>query len=108
MGTPAMAEAAEQIRKRVGGRSARVHDSVLKSVFELLAESGVENLSIAEVAARAGVHETSIYRRWPSHDLLILDACRHFMEDAIPIPNTGSLKGDLIAIQRDAREMLRS
>jgi AcrR family transcriptional regulator len=103
-----MAEAAGQVRKRVGGRSARVHDAVLKSVFELLAEGGVENLSIAEVAARAGVHETSIYRRWPSHDLLILDACRHVMEDAIPIPNTGSLKGDLIALQRDAREMLGS
>jgi AcrR family transcriptional regulator len=101
-------ELVQQRARRVGGRSARVHDSVLKSVFELLAERGVENLSIAEVAARAGVHESSIYRRWPSHDLLILDACRHFMEDAIPIPNTGSLKGDLIALQRDAREMLRS
>jgi AcrR family transcriptional regulator len=103
-----MTQAAQRRARRVGGRSARVHDSVLKSVFELLGERGVEHLSIAEVAARAGVHETSIYRRWPSRDLLILDACRHFMEDAIPVPNTGSLKRDLIAIQRDAREMLRS
>jgi len=103
-----MAKAAGEIRRRVGGRSARVHDSVLKSVFELIAEAGIENFSVAGVAARAGVHETSIYRRWPSRDELILAACRHFMEDAVPVPDTGALRSDLIALMRHARAMLTS
>jgi AcrR family transcriptional regulator len=103
-----MAKAAREIRKRQGGRSARVHDSVLKSVFELIAEGGIENFSVTAVAARAGVHETSIYRRWPSHDVLINEACRRHMEDALPIPDTGSLRSDLIAFQRQARDMLAS
>jgi AcrR family transcriptional regulator len=103
-----MAKTKREIRKRVGGRSARVRDSVLKAVFELIAEQGAENFGVAEVAARADVHETSIYRRWPSRDLLINDACRHHMEDALPIPDTGSLRSDLIAFQRHVHDMLAS
>jgi AcrR family transcriptional regulator len=97
-----------EIKRRVGGRSARVHDSVLKSVFELLGEKGPSDLSIAEVAARAGVHETSIYRRWPSRETLILDACRHFIDDVMPVPDTGALRTDLVAFQRSAKSMLGS
>jgi AcrR family transcriptional regulator len=103
-----MAKAAREISRRVGGRSARVQGAVLRSVFELIAEGGIENFSVAEVASRAGVHETSIYRRWPARDLLIDDACRHYAQGAIPIPDTGSLRGDLIALMRDARDMLTS
>ena len=103
-----MVKKAREIKKRVGGRSARVHDAVLKSVFELLREKGPSELSIAEVAERAGVHETSIYRRWPSRHELILDAARHFVGDALPIPDTGALRSDLVAFQRSAKAMLAS
>jgi AcrR family transcriptional regulator len=103
-----MAKAARKIRRRVGGRSARVQASVLKSALDLLGEKGVGDFSIADVAERAGVHETSIYRRWPTHAALILDACRDFTEEVLPIPDTGSLRGDLIALQTSAKKMLTS
>src|SRR5690242_3299218 len=103
-----MVKKTREIRRRVGGRSARVHAAVLKSVFEVLREKGPSDLSIADVAERAGVHETSIYRRWPSRHALILDACRHFIDDALPIPDTGALRSDLIAFQRSAKAMLGS
>jgi AcrR family transcriptional regulator len=103
-----MAKAARQIRKRVGGRSARVHASVLKSTFDLLGEKGAADFSIADVAERAGVHETSIYRRWPTRAALILDACQDFTDEAIPIPDTGALRSDLIALHSAARKMLTS
>jgi AcrR family transcriptional regulator len=103
-----MTKKVREIRRRVGGRSARVHESVLKSVFELLREKGPAELTIAEVAARAGVHETSIYRRWVSRHALVLDATRHFIDDALPIPDTGALRSDLIAFQRSAKAMLGS
>ena len=103
-----MAKAKREIRRRVGGRSARVQDSVLNAVFELMREKGPSDLSIADVAERAGVHETSIYRRWASRHGLVLDACRHFIDDALPIPDTGTLRSDLIAFQRSAKAMLGS
>jgi AcrR family transcriptional regulator len=103
-----MVKKKREIKRRVGGRSARVQESVLKSVFDVLREKGPSELSIAEVAARAGVHETSIYRRWPSRHELILDAARHFVGDALPIPDTGALRSDLAAFQRSAKAMLGS
>lgn len=99
-------KAADRTRKRPGGRSARVRDAVLKAAFEVLTEIGVENLTIAEVAARAKVHETSIYRRWGSRRSLILDASLRATEGAIPVPDTGSLRSDLVALIGRAAKML--
>ena len=84
--------------KRRGGRSARVHEAVLTATLQLLAEKGLANFSINAVSARANVHETSIYRRWGTPQSLVLEACLHFVENAIPIPDSGSLRSDLIAI----------
>jgi AcrR family transcriptional regulator len=60
-------------------------------------EKGVDTFTIAEVAANAGVHETSIYRRWGTKHALIRDACLHYADVAVPLPDTGSLRSDLIA-----------
>jgi len=103
-----MAEAVHQKRRRLGGRSARVHDAVLKAAFELLIREGREHFTITEVAARAGVHETSIYRRWGTPNSLLVDSCLRYFEDAIPIPDTGALRSDLIALGESGARMLRS
>jgi AcrR family transcriptional regulator len=42
-----------------------------------------------------------VYRRWPTKAELVLDATRVFSEREIPIPDTGSLSGDLQALARD-------
>src|SRR5215469_16172485 len=85
-------------RSRPGGRSARVRASVLQSAFDLVVRKGVEGLSIAEVAAQSGVHATSIYRRWGTKDALVRDACLHQADVALPIPDTGALRSDLVAL----------
>ena len=97
-----MAEAKKQRRTRPGGRSARVHDAVLKSAFDVLIEKGRQNFTVTEVAARAGVHETSIYRRWGTPNALIVDAHLRYFADAIPLPDTGTLRGDLVAFAKSA------
>ena len=91
-------KSAAKSRRRPGGRSARVRDSVLRSAFRLLVEKGIDALTIAEVAVRAGVHETSIYRRWGTKQALARDACLHYAESALAIPDTGSLRSDLVAL----------
>ena len=64
---------------------------------ELLAERGLAAMSIEEVAARAGVGKTTIYRRWPSKGLLALDAFVASFREQQPLPDTGTLRGDLLA-----------
>jgi len=84
--------------KRLGGRSARVRSSVLQSAFHVLMKKGIDAFTITEVAARARVHETSIYRRWGTKHALARDACVHHAEVALAIPDTGSLRSDLVAL----------
>lgn len=89
-----MSEAA--VRRRTGGRSARVREAVLKATLHTVAEHGADALSISEIARRAAVHETSIYRRWPTREHLLLDALLDYSEAKLPIPNTGTLRNDLV------------
>ena len=65
--------------------------------MELLAERGLAAMSIEEVAARAGVGKTTIYRRWPSKGLLALDAFVASFREEQPLPDTGTLRGDLLS-----------
>src|SRR5882672_6890138 len=55
-------------------RSAEADRAILSGTLELLAERGLDAMSIEEVATRAGVGKTTIYRRWTSKGLLALDA----------------------------------
>ena len=83
-------------RRRTGGRSARVREAVLKATLHAVAEHGADAVSISELARRADVHETSIYRRWPTKEHLVLDALLDYSEAKLPIPDTGTLRDDLI------------
>jgi len=82
----------------LGGRSARVRASVLDATAQLMMERGLRDVSVSEIAERAGVNETSIYRRWGSKENLGLEVALDRARLAIPIPDTGSLRGDLIAL----------
>jgi AcrR family transcriptional regulator len=89
-----------EVRRRTGGRSARVRDAVLRAALEALAESGPTGVTFSEIARRAGVHATSIQRRWGTCEGVILDALLTYSQEKLPIPDTGSLRGDLLAFGR--------
>lgn len=67
------------------------------AVHELL-NVGFDGLTIAHVADRAGVHVTSIYRRWKTKEQLVTDALIDHLDPSLPDPDTGTLRGDLIAM----------
>ncbi len=93
----------EQVRvgeQRPGGRAARVRSDVLQAAAELLTDVGYDQLSVEDVATRAGVHKTTVYRRWPTKSALIADAVSLSSEEAVPIPDTGALASDLRAFAR--------
>jgi AcrR family transcriptional regulator len=85
---------------RPGGRTARVRESVLRAAGDLLSEHGFARLDPAEVAARAGVGKTTVYRRWRTPAGLVADLLTEMAETSLPRSDTGSLRGDLLANAR--------
>ncbi len=78
-------------------RSQEADRAILTAAVDLLAERGLAAMSIEEVAARAGVGKTTIYRRWPSKGLLALDAFVNSFREEQAQPDTGTLRGDMLA-----------
>ncbi|MGW5365268.1 TetR/AcrR family transcriptional regulator [Actinopolymorpha pittospori] len=84
-----------QRARRPGGRSARVGAEVHQAVTDLISERGYGNFTVGEVAARAGVADSSIYRRWGNLEALLADVALTRLNAQSPMPDTGSLAGDL-------------
>jgi AcrR family transcriptional regulator len=80
-------------------RDPRVHEAILRATAELLGEGGYAKLTIDGVAQRAAVTRQSIYRRWPAKLELVAELLREVSESA-PLPDTGSLRGDLLELYR--------
>jgi AcrR family transcriptional regulator len=87
-------------RRRPGGRAAEVVTAVHAATVELLKEQGYERMEIPTIAERAAVNKTSIYRRWPSKAELVMDVALARMRSEVPLPDTGTLHGDLTALLR--------
>jgi AcrR family transcriptional regulator len=92
MVTPAAAHA-----RRPGGRSARVRDAVYAAVGQLVGEGQRDTMTIPQVAERAGVNPTSVYRRWGSIEVLLEEVAVAALTRDEPLPDTGTIAGDLRA-----------
>jgi AcrR family transcriptional regulator len=98
----------EESRSRPGGRSARVRADVLAATLDTLTVVGYASLRLEDVATRAGVHKTTVYRHWPTKAELVTDALLDRSQQRIPVPDTGTLAGDLTALGRSIVGNLRS
>jgi len=92
--------------ERPGGRTARTRSVVHDAVRELLSQPDAE-LSIPAVAARSGVHATTIYRRWHTVESLVLDVAIEDVTLQSPIPVTGDLEQDLTMYVRQLLAAIR-
>jgi AcrR family transcriptional regulator len=80
-------------------RSEIARKAILRAASELLLERGLNSVSMDAVAERAGTGKATIYRWWPSKELLALDALFSEWESAQPATrDTGALSGDLLAL----------
>src|ERR1700694_1018579 len=75
-------------------RSAEADQAITASTLALLEEEGFAGLTMAGVAARAGVSTATLYRRWPSKLDLVVGVVTAWADDA-PAIDTGTLAGDL-------------
>jgi len=96
MNDPTISEPAPRGRPR----SERSHRAILESANEILEERGFVDLTMDEVAQRAGVSKATIYRWWPTKGTLVFEAFSATFLARQPTPNTGSLRGDLLAALR--------
>ncbi len=80
-------------------------DAILGAAWDTLVEVGYAAFTIDAVAERAQTSRPVLYRRWQTREDLALAAVRHFVtRDVRPVPDTGTLRGDLIAVLLDANE----
>ncbi|WP_422770270.1 TetR/AcrR family transcriptional regulator [Plantactinospora sp. WMMC1484] len=81
--------------------------AIRQAVLQELAAVGYGRLSIEAVARRAGVGKTAIYRRWNSKLELVLEIVTRIAGQSLPLPDTGSLTGDLDVLLRIVARALR-
>jgi AcrR family transcriptional regulator len=83
---------------RATRRAPERRTAVCDSVFALLAEVGYDRMTMDAVAARAHVSKATIYRTWPDKPDLVAEALAYHFQDTPELPDTGSLRGDLLAL----------
>jgi AcrR family transcriptional regulator len=100
-----MTDLAAPERGRAGRPRSEACDLAIESaVLDLLVEEGFPGVTMEGVAARAGVGKATVYRRWSSKDQLVVDAVARRCGEHVVSPDTGCLRGDVVAI---GRAMLR-
>jgi AcrR family transcriptional regulator len=101
--------AAENRRVPAGAAVLRgdITEAIQAAVVEELAVVGYGRLSIEGVARRAGVAKTAVYRRWPSKLEMVLEVISGVAEQKVPLPDTGSLQGDLWILLQILAKALR-
>lgn len=91
------------VRRRRRGQE--LENALLDAAWEELSERGYEAFTIDAVATRAGTSRPVLYRRWPSKQELVRAAIGHgFDRDRPKVPDTGSLRGDVIALMRQSNK----
>lgn len=96
-----------EVRRRPGGRSAEVTAKVRAATLALLEEVGYEQLQLTDVAARAGVNKTTVYRRWPAKPQLVADLLGDLADERVPTPDTGALTTDLLRMLEQVVSLLQ-
>lgn len=82
-------------------REERADRAILAAALRLIADQGVRDLRMDDVAERAGVGKATIYRRYRSKDELVTAAVAALVSE-ITVPDTGSTRDDLLALLRSA------
>jgi AcrR family transcriptional regulator len=81
-------------------RSEKARRAILQAAADLLLDDGMARVSMDAVAERAGVSKATIYRWWPSKERLALEALLDWATAVSPPRDTGTLRGDLVALVR--------
>ncbi|MFG1612577.1 TetR/AcrR family transcriptional regulator [Nonomuraea wenchangensis] len=93
-------------RKLPRRRGEALNAAIYRATLDELAESGYAGLTMERVAERAKASKASLYRRWPSRLELVAEAVRTVLPTPESVPDTGELRGDLVAMLGQAARAL--
>ena len=86
-------------------RGAELERALLEAAWAELTDKGYAKFTMDAVAVRAGTSRPVLYRRWPDRHALLRDTLGHLgRRDAVVAPDTGSLRGDMLALMRTAND----
>lgn len=105
---PGRIDATNEQRPRGRPRDPMLDGQILDAARTVLLEQGIRAFTLLEVARRAGVPKTTVYRRWPSRKDMLTAALAHVVNQDGQPPDTGTLRGDLIAAVKIQIEMIDS
>lgn len=87
-------------------RSTRSDRAILDAAHGLLDEGSLATLTMEQVAARAGVAKTTLYRRWRSKETLALAVLGEMAREQVPVPDLGDTRRELVHAVRDTAETM--
>lgn len=87
-------------------RGAELERALLMAATAELAEHGYESFTMDRVAARASTNKNALYRRWPSRTALAVAAYRELVGRPQDPPDTGELRGDVLALLRGVADRI--
>ncbi|MFT4200200.1 TetR/AcrR family transcriptional regulator [Gordonia sp. (in: high G+C Gram-positive bacteria)] len=90
---------------RTRRRGDELENALLDAAWDELEERGVAAFTFDAVAKRARTSRPVLYRRWPTREDLIIAAIRHYSDQRpVEVPDTGSLRGDLLELLHQLAE----
>lgn len=95
-------------RKRGRPRDPSADSRIMEAAAGLILTNGFENMTVDEVAARAGVGKATVYRRWARKEDLAVAAIGQLYSAEMPNYDTGSIRGDLRAMIGSALAFVNS
>ena len=101
---PAQPAEAGPPRRKGRPRDSSADDRILAAAAELILTRGFDNMTVDEVAAKARAGKATVYRRWAGKEDLAFAALEQLYNTQLPVPDTGSLRGDLVEGIRQALE----
>lgn len=95
-------------RRKGRPRDAGADERILAAAAELILQRGYDNMTVDEVAATAKAGKATVYRRWAGKEDLAFAALEQLYSQEFPIPDTGSVAGDLRAAYTQGIEFAQS
>lgn len=86
-------------------RGAELDSAIRTAVLELLGEHGPEGVTMEAVASAARTSKPVLYRRWPDRRALLRDTLMGVATHSMPSQDTGSVRGDILAVLRAWKEL---
>ncbi|WP_042199708.1 TetR/AcrR family transcriptional regulator [Paenibacillus camerounensis] len=95
-------------KKRGRPRNNEAEAAILAASYELLLETGFGAVTVDKIAERAKVSKATIYKWWPNKAAVVMDGYLSAASARLPVPDTGSVKEDIVIHAANLAVFLRS